>query len=114
MSIDQVVQLVVALVGGGAIFKVVEKLLGVYFGSGRSLRDELRGEIARLDGLVKGLEEKVDHLEAEVESWKKVVDEWRVKYYTLLAKYIRVRSKLAHVTGETVPEDEEEGNGKHT
>lgn len=50
---------------------------------GKSLRDELREDIERLEGRLKETETKISHLEAEVETWKGKVDEWRNKYFTL-------------------------------
>lgn len=50
---------------------------------GKSLRDELRDEIARLEKNINCLNDKVENLEAEVEEWKGKVDEWRNKYYVL-------------------------------
>ena len=99
--------IIVALVAGGAAFKFLEKVFELWFGSGKSLRDELRGEIARLEGIIKGLEGKVDHLEGEVDSWKSKVDEWRHKYYSLLEKYTRAKTELAFLKGEPITDEEE-------
>lgn len=82
-----------AAVGAG-ITALLTKLVGKYFDrdnetiqQGKSLRDELREDIERLEGRIKDLDTKVDHLEAEVETWKAKVDEWRVKYYELLEQH---------------------------
>lgn len=76
-------QLALALLTGGASVKFLELL----FGRGKSLRDELRSEIARLEGRIKALDTKVDALEVEVEEWKDKAQEWRNRFYELQQRY---------------------------
>lgn len=82
-------EVVWAAVGAG-LTALLTKLVGKFIDRdnetithGKSLRDELRGDIERLEGRIKELDDKVVHLETEVETWKGKVDEWRNKYYSL-------------------------------
>lgn len=87
MSQENWVAILVALIGGGALWKFLEAVVLPLFNKGKTLRDELRGEIARLEAHITALENKVDTLEAEVETWKSRVDEWRAKYFATLQEY---------------------------
>jgi chromosome segregation ATPase len=80
-------ELLIAVVGGGAIFQFLSTLVTLVFNRGKSLRDELRGEIARLDGQITRLGQHIDRLEAEIEVYKQRVDEWRTKYFALFEAY---------------------------
>jgi chromosome segregation ATPase len=81
------VSFIATFLGGGALLTFIGKLLELWLGRNKSLRDELRAEIGRLEGNIKALEGKVQHLENEVETWKNRVDEWRLKYFTLLEEH---------------------------
>lgn len=72
-----------ALLTGGVGVKLVEH----FFGRGRSLRDELRQEIARLENRIKELDTKVNQLEDEIEQWKGKAEEWRNKFYELQQRH---------------------------
>lgn len=79
---------------GAGLTALLTKLVGKWIDRdnehiqhGKSLRDELRDEIARLEKNINNLNDKVDHLEAEVEEWKVKVDEWRHKYFTLFEEH---------------------------
>lgn len=76
MDAQTITQVVVALLGGGALVKLLEW----WTNRGKSLRDELRQEIARL-------ENRINHLEEELSKWQERVDEWKSKYYSLLREY---------------------------
>ncbi len=110
---------------GAGLTALLTKLAGKYIDrdneviqQGKSLRDELREDISRLEGRIKELDDKVDHLETEVETWKGKVDEWRNKYYELLDRYqllrladaakeqalLNLRGELARLRG-TPPQD---------
>jgi chromosome segregation ATPase len=87
--------IIVAFIGGGAGYKAFEKIFDLALNRGKSVRDELRQEIARLEGNIQGLEKKVDHLEAEVETWKTKVDEWKLKYFELFKQHQLLEVALA-------------------
>lgn len=107
-------EILIALLGGGAGFAFLGKMLELLFSRGKALRDELRAEIARLEGNIKALDAKVVHLENEVETWKTKVDEWRNKFYALLEEHqllkvavvakdqliAALQAELAHLKGE--------------
>lgn len=114
------VEILIALLGGGAAFSFLGKLLELLFNRGKTLRDELRQEIARLEGNIKELDAKIIHLEAEIETWKNKVDEWRNKYYALMEEYqllkvataakdqliAALQAELARLKGEDPQEEE--------
>lgn len=100
MSWENLIEVLIALVGGGALFKFLEKVWDSYTGRGKAQRDEWRAEIARLEERTKGLEDKVTRLEAEVEAWKDRTDEWRGKYQTIQAEKMALEQELRLKTGE--------------
>lgn len=74
---DQIIQLLIAALSGGALLKFIENAgQWLLYNRGKSVRDELRTEIQRL-------ETRINQLEAEVERQKKANDDWRDKYNTL-------------------------------
>ena len=77
-------EVLLAVLGGGAVFTFLSKALELFFHRGKSLRDELRTDIVRLETTIIGLQARITMLEGEVETWKNKVDEWRNKYYELL------------------------------
>jgi len=94
MSTELIIQLLIALVGGGALFKFLEKIYDRYSNRGKEQNDEWRSEIARLEKRTQDLESKVIHLEAEVEAWKGRTDEWRGKYQEVQAENTRLETEL--------------------
>ena len=80
------VEVVLSVLGGGALFTFLGKVLELYLNRNKDKRTEWQHEIARLEGNIKELDAKVNHLQEEVETWKSRVDEWRDKYYALLQK----------------------------
>ncbi len=114
------IEILIALLGGGAVFSFLGKLLELLFNRGKTLRDELRQEIARLENNIKELEAKIIHLEAAIETWKSKVDEWRNKYYALMEEHhllkvataakdqliAALQAELARLKGEDPQEEE--------
>lgn len=93
------IQLALALLTGGVGVKLIE----LFFGRGRSLRDELRHEIARLENRIKELDSKVNLLEDEIEQWKGKAEEWRNKFYELQHRHqaalLQLQLKDEHIRG---------------
>lgn len=83
MQAEWLIQIVLALLTGGVGVKIIEW----FFVHNKTLRDELRHEIARLENRIKELDAKVNLLEDEVEQWKGKVEEWRNKYYELQQRH---------------------------
>lgn len=83
----EIANTIAAVLGGGAIFTFISKMVELWLNKGKSVRDELREEIARLEARIQVLSTKVDTLENEIESWKARVDDWRNKYYALVEEH---------------------------
>ncbi len=84
---DQILQLLMAAAGGGALLKLVEKIFDRLTSRGQEVRDEVRVELGRLTKRTEDLEQKVVRLEKEIEDQKGKVDLWRGKYYDLMAEH---------------------------
>lgn len=79
----EVVSLVVALVGGGALYKFLEQLIELFAHKGKSVREELRTEIARLEKTIQEQQGRIDVLTERLSAEAVRTTEWRERYLEL-------------------------------
>lgn len=90
MTPADIALILTALVGGGALYKMIESIALTILNKGKSAREEFREEIARLEAKLKEQEHKIEKLQEEVERQKSENDVYRERNIQLLANIQRL------------------------
>lgn len=90
MTPADIALILTALVGGGALYKMIESIALTVINKGKSAREEFRGEIARLEAKLKEQEHKIEKLQEEIERQKNEKGAFQEKNIQLLANIQRL------------------------
>jgi predicted RNase H-like nuclease (RuvC/YqgF family) len=83
MSPAEWATILAAIFGGGALYKTLESIALTLINKGKTVRDELREEIARLERKIDDQDDEIRQLKLEIAAKITAIDEWREKYYRL-------------------------------
>ena len=85
MAPEDIALILTALVGGGALYKMIEGLALIIANKGKSAREEFRDEITRLEAKLREQEHKIEKLQEEIDRQKDENNIYREKNLQLMA-----------------------------
>lgn len=90
MAASELAILLSAIVGGGALYKMIEAIVLTIINKGKTTREELREEIARLEAKIREQEIKIEHLQDEIDEQLSEKNEQLTRNIELLSEVSRL------------------------
>lgn len=83
MTNDQVIQLLIAVIGGGAMWETLKSVIITILNKGKTLREEMKERISELDKEIIVLRNEVRSMKVENDQLREKYEEYREKYALL-------------------------------
>lgn len=83
-----------ALIGGGALYKMLESVLVAFISRKKTVWEELREEITRLQEKIRDQDTRIEKLQTDIDRKNTVIDSYREKNLQLLAQVQRLEHQI--------------------